>query len=50
MFSCLDQNIKSVHVTFTDLYPGVEGVEQGKGVSLVAVQGLAGGGTVRVLL
>ena len=46
-------NIKwllSHNVCFTDLHPGIEGVEQGEGVSLVAVQGLAGSGAVWVVL
>lgn len=34
----------------TDLHPGIKGVHQCKGVSLVAVQGLASGGAVRVVL
>lgn len=37
-------------MSLTNLHPGIEGIEQCEGVSLVAVQGLASSGTVWVLL
>lgn len=38
------------NVSLADLHPGIKGTEQGKGVPLVALQGLAGGGTVWIVL
>lgn len=34
----------------SDLHPGIKGVHESEGVALVAVQGLASGGAVRVVL